>query len=188
MLRSLRAMKGLRRLGTSRLTGWLRERMPRRDSGAVSERPVRPLEEAFWNLESGPSTWRNPDCRHRGTLAVYRPLPMPVVARAPLHAIQLGHCVFCAGWVYRRTWLPWPGEESGDYPDVRPDLAHHLRRRIMSRRAEQLLADHEVLSWERALGRLAAKAPHVSRDWLPAPQALARLANQAIREWDAGSL
>ncbi|MFD8014306.1 DegT/DnrJ/EryC1/StrS family aminotransferase [Streptomyces sp. NPDC059762] len=101
---------------------------------------------------------------------------------------RLAHCVFCEGWIYRRTWMPWPGEASGEYPDVRPDLAQHLRRRIMSRRAEQLLSDPEVLSWERALTRLAAEAPHVSRDWRPAPEAMARLTGQASRDWDVENL
>ncbi|MEU8623119.1 hypothetical protein [Streptomyces sp. NPDC048623] len=173
----------------SRFVVWLRDVLPWcEDPLAVTERPTVPLEEIMWRMGAGPSNWRNPDCRHRGTLAVFRPLPMPVAVRAPLHGIQLAHCVFCEGWVYRRTWLPWPGEESGDYPDVRPDLAHHLRRRIMSRRAEQLLTDDDVLRWQRALTRLAAQAPHVSRDWLPAPQAMADLADRASRDWDAANL
>lgn len=178
-----------RRLWNSRIMWWLRDVLPWcEDPLAVTERPAVPLEELFWRMDAGPSTWRNPDCRHRGTLAVYRPLPMPVAVRAPLHAIQLAHCVFCEGWVYRRTWMPWPGEASGDYPDVRPDLAQHLRRRVMSRRAEQLLNDPDVLSWERALTRIAAEAPRVSRDWQPAPEAMARLAGQAGRDWDAENL
>ncbi|MEV8547000.1 hypothetical protein [Streptomyces sp. NPDC051572] len=185
----MRAVNLRRRLRNSRIVWWLRATLPWcEDPSAVTDKPVRPLEEVFWNVGAGPSTWRNPDCRHRGTLAVYRPLPMPVAVRAPLHAVQLARCVFCEGWVYRRTWLPWPGEADGDYPDIRPDLAHHLRRRIMSRRAEQLLNDYEVLSWERALARLAAEAPRVSRDWQPAPEAMARLIDRAHREWDAESL
>ncbi|MFF8414817.1 hypothetical protein [Streptomyces omiyaensis] len=139
-------------------------------------------------MDSDPSTWCSPEYRHRGTLVVYRPLLMLVAVRAPLHAIQLAHCVFCEGWIYRRTLMPWPGEAGGHYPDVRPDLAQHLRRRIVSRRAEQLLNDAEVLSWERALTRLASEAPHVSRDWRSAPEATARLAGQASWDWDADNL
>ncbi|TLQ38972.1 hypothetical protein [Streptomyces marianii] len=178
-----------RRLWNSRIVWWLRASLPwYEDPLAVTERPALPLDEVFRRMGAGPSTWRNPDCRHRGTLAVYRPLPLPVAVRAPLHAIQLAHCVFCEGWVYRRTWLPWPGDDSGDCPDVRPDLAHHLRCRITSRRAEQLLNDPDVLSWERALTRLAADAPGLSRDWQPAPESMARLINQANREWDSTNL
>lgn len=173
-----------RRLRHNRIVWWLREILPWCESPtAVTMPAARPLEEVFWHLDSGPSTWRNPDCRHRGTLAVYRPLPMPVAVRAPLHALQLAHCKFCEGWVYRRTWLPWPGDESDGHPDLCPDLAHHLRRRIVSRRAEQLLTDPEVLAWERALMRLADDAPTVSRDWQPAPKSMGRLVNQALPDF-----
>ncbi|MDJ0466137.1 hypothetical protein [Streptomyces sp. H27-C3] len=183
-------MKRIRhRLWNSRIIWWWRDVLPWCESPlAVTEPPKMPLDELFCRMGAGPSTWRNPDCRHRGTLAVYRPLPMPVAVRAPLHAIQLAHCVFCEGWVYRRTWLPWPGDDSGDYPEVRPDLAHHLHRRIVSRRAEQLLNDDDVLSWERALTRLATEARRVTRDWQPAPESMARLVNRASHEWDSESL
>ncbi|MFJ8401643.1 hypothetical protein ACIQ9K_14345 [Streptomyces microflavus] len=113
---------------------------------------------------------------------------MPVAVWAPLHAIQLAHCVFFESWVYRRTWMPWPGEESGDYLDVRPGFAQYLRRRVMSRRAEQLLNDPDALSWEWALSRLATEAPCVSWDWRPAPETVARLAGQASRDWHAENL
>lgn len=177
------------RLWDSRIVWWLRTTLPWcEDPLVVPEKPAVPLEEVFWKAGAGPSTWRNPDCRHRGTLAVYRPLPLPVAVRAPLHAIQLARCAFCEGWVYRRTWLPWPGEAGDDHPDVRPDLAHYLRRRIMSRRAEQLLNDGDVLAWERALARLATDAPGISRDWRPAPESMARLIGRTGRERDADNL
>ncbi|WP_327286588.1 hypothetical protein [Streptomyces sp. NBC_01205] len=59
-----------------------------------------------------------------------------------------------------------------------------MRRRSAGRRAEQLLTEPETLAWERALMRLVAEAPDISRDWRPAPQAMAHLAGEAVREWE----
>ncbi|MFF7183176.1 hypothetical protein [Streptomyces sp. NPDC008121] len=59
-----------RRLWNSRIMWWLRNVLPWcEDPAAVTEGPAVPLEELFWNMDAGPSTWRNPDCLHRGKAA-----------------------------------------------------------------------------------------------------------------------
>ncbi|MFI6689183.1 hypothetical protein [Streptomyces sp. NPDC050485] len=109
---------------------------------------------------------------------------MPPVLRAPLQGLQFAHCIACQGWLLRRVWLTWPGDVAGDYPEIRPDVVHHLRRRAVSRKAEQLLRETEAMQWERALVRMAADVPRVSRSWQPAPDGWALLANRARADWD----
>ncbi|MEU9804184.1 hypothetical protein [Streptomyces sp. NPDC051000] len=48
----------------------------------------------------------------------------------------------------------------------------------------QLLADPETREWEQALTRLARAAPGISRDWLPAPDAMALLIERTMRVWE----
>ncbi|MFG2526096.1 hypothetical protein [Streptomyces sp. NPDC048527] len=180
-------VRAWQKLRNNRFGEWLREILPWRED-PLAPAPLRavPLDEALWNV-SAPSNWRNPHCRHRGSLVVYRPLPLPVTLRSPLQGIQLARCAFCEGWLYRRVWMPWPGDDSGNYPDIRPDLAHHLRQRIVSRSAEQLLNDSEVRRWEWALAKLADNAPSVGRGWRPARDHVAFMVDGAIREWDRAS-
>lgn len=50
------------RVRTRRVLWWLRASMPwHEDPTSIRVPAARPLEDVLWNLESGPSNWRNPD-------------------------------------------------------------------------------------------------------------------------------